>query len=193
MNKEIQTILDDLQMKMKESRFRHTLGVMHTAASLAYCYEYDANKAMLAAALHDCAKITGLNDYVSECKKYHISFPKVCLKSPHLLHADLGAYFAKEVYHVNDQEILHAIKVHTTGCPNMNLLDKIIFIADYIEPGRPDFDGITAIRYNAFHNIDKAVLLETENVLNYIKKQGFAIDERTVETYNYYKKLIDRR
>lgn len=193
MKKEIQDILNTLKPKMKPDRFYHTIGVIYTAANLAYAYDYDADKAMLAAALHDCAKLIGANDYIEECKRLHIPIAEYSYDSPHLLHADLGAYYAKEEYGVTDEEVLHAILVHTTGCPNMGLLDKILYLADYIEPGRFPYKGIDELRKAAYTDIDYAVYLEAENVLEYLKEREFAQDPRTKETYKYYASILNRR
>ena len=193
MNNQIEEILLDLKPKMKPERYHHTIGVMYTAANLAYAYDYDANKALLAGALHDCAKLVGVNDYIDECRHFHIPVPEYCFSSPHLLHADLGAYYAKNRYHVEDEEILHAILVHTTGCKNMSLLDKILYLADYIEPGRTPYSGIEKLRKAAYKDRDYAVFLEAANVLECLKERNFAQDPRTRETYEYYAEILNRR
>lgn len=189
MNEDITRILSELKEKMKPERYEHTIGVMYTAANLSYAYGYDEKKAMMAAALHDCAKQVALTDYVKECKRRSISIPETAYKSPHLLHAALGAYLAKYEFKIEDEEILHAISVHTTGCPNMSLLDKIIYVSDYIEPGRTPFDGLDRIRRAAYKNLDYAVFLECENVIEYISQRGFTMDPLTLETYNFYKNM----
>lgn len=192
MNEKISQILSVLNEKMKPERFEHTIGVMYTAANLSYAYGYDADKAMMAAALHDCAKRAGLNDYIKECKSHNIAIREAAYKSPHLLHADLGEYLARTEFGIEDQEILHAIRVHTTGCPNMNLLEKILYVSDYIEPGRTPFDGIEEIRKAAYEDLDYAVYLETKNVIEYISERGFTMDPLTLETYNFYKKAEEK-
>ncbi len=193
MTKKIDEILHDLKNKMKPERFHHTLGVMYTAANLAYAHNCDPNKAILAGALHDCAKLESLGDYISKCNEIGIPVPEYAKKSPHLLHAQLGEYFAQTIYGVQDQEVLHAISVHTTGCPDMSLLDKIIYVADYIEPGRFPYEGIAKLRATAYKDLDMAIVLESKNVLEYIAERGFTTDPRTEETYNHYLELINRR
>lgn len=193
MNKQIEDILLSLRPIMKAERYHHTIGVMYTAANLCYAHGYDADKALLAGALHDCAKTSGAQDYIEECKRYGIRIPAFCYESPHLLHADLGAVYARELYHITDEEILHAIRVHTTGCPNMSMLDKILYLADYMEPGRFPYEGIDRLRKAAYEDIDYAVLLETENVLEYVKARGFTQDPRTQETHDYYLSILNNR
>lgn len=187
MTPQIDNILKELKPKMKPERYAHTIGVMFTAANLAYAHNADAKKAMLAGALHDCGKLIGIHDYITVCKEKNIPIRECAYKSPYLLHADLGAYFAQNDYHVEDEEVLHAILVHTTGCPNMSLLDKIIFLADYIEPLRHPFDGLDHLRKVAYEDLDHAVFLECENVISYIKSRGLTMDPITRETYEYYK------
>ncbi|SFP93840.1 putative HD superfamily hydrolase of NAD metabolism [Lachnospiraceae bacterium XBB1006] len=193
MTTEVEEILNHLKKILKPERYHHTIGVMYTAANLAYAYGFDADKAILAGALHDCAKLAESIDYIAECKRAGIVVPSFCYENPALLHADLGAVYAKEQYHIEDEEILHAIRVHTTGCVNMTLLDKIIYIADYIEPGRYPYDGIETLRHAAYKDLDYAVLLESENVLSYLKERGVVIDPCTQETYEYYKAVVESR
>lgn len=193
MNYTIDTILQDLKPQMKPERYNHTIGVIFTAANLAYAHHCDSQKAMLAAALHDCAKITSISDYISECKRLEIPIPEYTYESPHLLHAQIGAKYASTKYKVYDEEVIHAIHVHTTGCPNMTLLDKILYLADYIEPGRYPYHGIDKLRYKAYHDLDYAVYLEADNVLEYIKSKGFTQDPRTKETRDFYLDILNRR
>lgn len=89
-----------------------------------------------------------------------------------MLHAKLGAYFARKIYGVEDKEILHAIQVHTTGEPGMNTLDKIIYIADYIEPNRNKAPNLEEVRKLAFVDLDKAMLKILSDTLNYLRKKA---------------------
>ncbi|MCD7709490.1 MAG: bis(5'-nucleosyl)-tetraphosphatase (symmetrical) YqeK, partial [Clostridiales bacterium] len=123
-----------LKKDLDRERYEHTKGVMYTAASLAMAHGYSIKKAMLAGLLHDCAKCLPTEEKVRLCKSHHIPVSKIEKESPGLLHAKAGMALAREKYHIKDSEILHAIAVHTTGAPDMSKLDKIIYIADYIEP-----------------------------------------------------------
>ena len=107
-----------------------------------------------------------------------------------MLHAKLGAYFARKTYGVEDKEILHAIQVHTTGEPGMNTLDKIIYIADYIEPNRNKAPNLEEARRLAFEDLDRAMLKILSDTLNYLERKGGEIDPLTVETYEYFKEVI---
>ena len=151
-------------------------------------YSYDINKAQLAGLLHDCAKCIPNDKKLKLCDKYHILVNKVEQENPFLLHAKLGAFVARDTYGVNDEEILHAIKVHTTGEPAMNLLDKIVYIADYIEPLRDKAKHLKEIRQLAFSDIDAALCMILSDIIAYLNNNRLAtdIDPITLETYYYY-------
>ena len=139
---DLEKIRCELKKQLKKERYIHTIGVMYTAASIAMRYGEDIEKAMTAGLLHDCGKFAPAGEQIRLCKKYELPLKESELEMPALIHAKLGAYLAKEAYKVCDGEILNAILYHTTGRPDMTMLEKIVFLADYIEPGRkmiPDF------------------------------------------------------
>lgn len=179
-----------LKKELDKERFTHTMGVMYTAASLAMAHGADMDQALYAGLLHDCAKCIPNEEKLSLCEKYQISISDAERKSPSLLHAKLGAYFAKSIYGIEDEEILHSIKVHTTGEPGMNLLDKIIYIADYIEPNRDQAPNLTAIRKLAFQDLDKTMEKILSDTLQYLTEKGGEIDPLTNETYQYFHNSI---
>ena len=176
-----------LQNYIDKDRYQHTLGVMYTSAALAMAYHYDVEKAMLAGLLHDCAKNIPHAKKLELCKKNHIEVSDVERENPFLLHAKVGALIAKKKYGVEDKEILHAIAVHTTGAPAMGTLDMILFIADYIEPGRDKALNLPAIREMAFQNLEHTVERILYDTLNYLNKKSGRIDPVTEHTYEYYK------
>lgn len=192
MTEEIQTIKKKLKKELDRNRYQHTLGVMYTAGCLAMRYGGDMDQAMLAGLLHDCAKCIPDSEKIKICKKKHIEMRNVEEENPFLLHAKLGALLAKTEYGVEDSEILHAIEVHTTGAAAMNLLDKILFVADYIEPHRDKAPNLTEIRTLAFESLDAAVLQILYDTLNFLNKNRGSIDEKTSETYEYYRKLLQK-
>ena len=187
--------LIDLQDRLKEilpeKRYYHTLGVSYTAAALAMSHGADIYKAQLAGLLHDCAKYLKSSEMIAECEKYGIEITDTERLAPGLLHTKLGAYFAKEVYGVDDEEILSAILYHTTGKPDMSLLEEIIFVADYIEPGRPELPYIDEMRSCVFNNLHKATLYELKSVMEHISKSAGVMDKRTEETFEFYKKIVE--
>lgn len=193
MDEQIHAIEKELKKELTKERFEHTRGVMYTAACLAMRYGCDMRKAMLAGLLHDCAKHIPNEKKLKLCKKNHIELTQAELDNPSLIHAKLGAFLAKNQYDIEDTDILHAIRVHTTGAPAMNLLDKIIFLADYIEPNRNKAKNLSLIRELAFQDIDKAILQNLGDTLRYLEenKEKGSIDPMTLQTYEYYKQEAD--
>lgn len=181
-----------LKKELDKERFRHTLGVMYTAAALAMLHGCDMEQAMYAGLLHDCAKCISNDKKKQICKKNHIEITVSEERSPFLLHAKLGAYMAEKEYGVKDGDILHAIQVHTTGVPEMNLLDKIIYIADYIEPNRDKAPNLDKVRKLAFQDLDMTMLVILEDTLSYLQQGKGEIDPMTSETYEYFKMICTR-
>ena len=186
--------MKDLKKAMKkhmdESRYEHTLGVMYTCASLAMRYGYDMEKAMLAGLMHDCAKCMPNAKKLKTAEKNHLEITDLERKNPFMLHAKLGALLAKKKYDIDDEEILSAIRWHTTGRPDMSLLDKIVYVSDYIEPKRDKAPNLPKIRQLAFMDIDQALLLILEDTLGYLGDSTDDIDSMTKKTYDYYKEHI---
>ena len=178
---------------LKKSRYRHTLGVCYTACALAMRYNVNVDKARLAGLLHDCAKGMDDDELYKFCKKHDLGITYAEEKSPHLLHSKVGAYLAKKEYGVKDKDILHAITVHTTGCPEMSLLDMVIFVADYIEPNRDAAPRLDEIRQMAFKDIYSAIVMILDDTIFYVRERGMYMDPLTEETYVYYKKIVDER
>ena len=130
--KDTKSIRREMEKVQDERRYEHTLGVAYTATALAMRYDIPLKAAEIAGLLHDCAKCIPNSEKLALCEKHHILVAPAEAENPSLLHAKLGALLAESEYDITNPEILHAIKVHTTGEPDMSVLDKIIFIADYI-------------------------------------------------------------
>lgn len=178
---------EHLQSKLTKKRFEHSLGVEYVAGCLAMIYGVDIDKALTAGLLHDCAKCLSSEDKISKCKKHNLPISDVELRNPELLHAKLGSLYAKEKYGVQDDEILSAIEFHTTGKPAMSLLEKIIFVADYIEPNRKPLPQIDEIRREAFTDLDKSIVHILKNTLSYLEDEECGdTDEMSIKTYNYF-------
>jgi predicted HD superfamily hydrolase involved in NAD metabolism len=175
-----------LEKQLNKKRFEHSLGVEYVSGCLAMIHGADVEKALMAGLLHDCAKCLSGEEKISKCIKYGIHISKCEKNNPELLHAKLGACYAKIKYEVNDPEILTAIKYHTTGRPAMTLMEKIIFVADYIEPNRRVLPEIELIRREAFADLDKAVVHILRNTLSYLDNTDTETDETSLKTYNYY-------
>ncbi len=179
-----------LKENLKDRRYKHTLGVAKTAVELANINNYDKDKAETAALLHDCAKYMSSEEILKKCIEFSIPYTESEKNNPHLLHAKLGAYYAENDYGIKDKEILEAIRIHTTGKADMNLLEKIVFTADYIEPGRKGIKNLDKIRETAYINLDKAVYMILKNTIRYLKSWKAEIDKPTLEAYNHYKNLV---
>lgn len=187
---ELSEIRKKLKKELDKGRYEHTKGVMYTAGCLAMAHEYSVEQAMLAGLLHDCAKCIPNDDKIKICEKYDIPITPVEYESPYLLHAKLGAYLAETEYEVKDPQILHAIKVHTTGEPDMSLLDKIIYIADYIEPGRDKAPNLSYVRKLAFRNLDACMAEILRDTLKYLSGRDGSVDPMTKKTYDYYEQYL---
>lgn len=176
-----------LKKALDKDRYEHTKGVTYTAGCLAMAHDGDIRRAMLAGLLHDCAKCIPNEEKIRVCERNDILLTGVELANPSLIHAKLGAYLAKSEYGVTDTDILHAIRVHTTGAPDMNLLDKIIYVADYIEPGRDRAVHLEQIRRQAFSDLNACVAMIAHDTLCYEQKRGSVLDPATQLTYEFYR------
>lgn len=175
--------LEIVKAQITEHRYIHTLGVMETAIKLADIYQADEKKAEIAAIFHDYAKFRPKD----EMKQIIIDqgMPRELLAyNSELWHAPVGAYLVQTEVGIMDQEILDAIKYHTSGRENMTLLEKIIYIADYIEPGR-HFPGVEEVRELAERNLDAALIQALQNTIQFLMKKNQPIFPATFFTYNY--------
>ena len=181
-----------LKKHLTKERYHHTVDVAYTAMSMAMKYnpQPDNNefmiKAEIAGLLHDCAKCMDNDKKIRICNKNQISYSKIEAENPYLLHGKVGAYIARKEFDILDEDILNAITWHTTGRPDMSLLEKIIFVADYIEPSRRPIPELNLIRQLAFTDINQAVIKILENTLKYLNEKGNPIDDMTQKTYDSY-------
>ena len=188
----LEQIKTKVKQVLKPSRYEHTLGVMYTAATLAMRYHEDMYNALFAGLLHDCAKSFPESACFSLCNSLRIPMSDVERKNPGLLHAKLGAKLAEREYGITDAYITDAICFHTTGRPNMTLLDKILYVADYMEPNRCEAPNLDEIRRLAFEDIDECLYAILESTVAYLKHKDAVIDPMTEETYLYYKKELNK-
>ena len=190
--KSLKEIEGMLKETLTASRFQHTLGVMYTAGALAMKYSVDLKQAMLAGLLHDCAKCLSIDEQKRLCRENDIFLSVSEEKNPALIHAKLGVYLAKTKYEVADEEILNAIAYHTTGRPNMTILEGILYVADYIEPERHHASNLLSVRRLAFEDIEKSILQISGDILHYLQQnQNNVIDTLTKETYEFYKNKLE--
>lgn len=183
----VEEIIDKLSHELPSKRYKHTLGVAYTATSLAMVHGCDMKKAEVAGLLHDCAKALSLDQMLEIAKEYNLILRDTEKVSPNLLHGKVGACLAKNMYGIEEEEILSAICFHTTGKPNMTLLEKIVYIADYIEPSRDKQKHLNEIRKMAFVDLDKALFMILDDTVSYLRTTDYVIDSLSEETYLFYK------
>lgn len=174
---------ENLKQTLNEERFRHSLEVMNEAGRLAGFYGTDVEKARIAGLLHDCAKSIRKDEMYKTLEKYPVVLDDIQKKAPVLLHGILGSFYAKEYYGVRDREILDAIYWHTTGRAGMTKLEKIIFVADYIECGR-NFEGVEEIRKQAYNDIERCIVMCCNSTIRYIMHKESLLHPYIIETRN---------
>lgn len=192
MKTDLKKLRKAMEKELDPKRFEHTLGVTYIAAALAMCYDESIINAQIAGMLHDCAKCLSDKKRLSICEKHNISMTEIERRNPFLLHAKVGSFLAMDEYGVTDPDIINAILNHTTGRPGMSTLEKIIFIADYIEPGRDRAPNLSAIRKLAFENLDEALVCILRDTLEYLQEGDGETDPMTQKTYEYYMRKDDQ-
>ncbi|MCI8566072.1 MAG: nicotinate (nicotinamide) nucleotide adenylyltransferase [Lachnospiraceae bacterium] len=180
-----------IKHRLSAGRFLHTLGVEETAQGLANKYGADAERARIAALLHDIAKPLDTKEILRICEEGGDPIREEERACEKVLHARAGAVIAEKEFGVTDPEILNAIRFHTTGRPEMSLLEKIIFIADYIEPGRSKAPNLDKIRREAALDLNRCVCMIARDTLQHLREIGSHVDKKTEETYEYYHSLTN--
>lgn len=187
LNEQMMTIRKQLESKLDPMRYEHSVSVSYICMALSMRYGYDLQKAELAGILHDCAKRYSDTVLIDKCKKHGIALTEDELCAPAVIHAKYGAWMAENKFGVRDEEILSAIRCHTTGKAGMGLLDKILYIADYIEPRRNKAANLPQMRYLAFRDLDETMFRILESTLQYLEKKGGNVDSMTRQAYAYFK------
>ncbi len=189
----IYSLYSEMEKRLKHHRFIHSVMVAGTAAALAMKYGADPGRAQVAGILHDNAKCYDDEELVELCRKKDIAISDFEEKHGFLLHAKYGAYVARKKYGIEDEDVLNAIRWHTTGHENMTLLEKIIFVADYMEPLRNKAKNLDLIRDTVLNgkDIDDAVRMIMHDTLEYLHASDFKIDPVTQAAYDHYMGLIN--
>ncbi|AXG38605.1 HD domain-containing protein [Enterococcus gilvus] len=181
---EREALMQAVQMRMSERRFQHVLGVEETAIALAERFGASLEKASIAALTHDYAKERSDEEFELAIDQGDYEEKAELLKYGNAIwHGLVGADFVRQELKISDDEILTAIRLHTTGAAEMSLLDKIIYVADYIEPDR-NFPGVEDARVIAFSDLDQAVAFETKHTLAHLIESETPVYPKTIETYN---------
>lgn len=173
-----------LKKELDHQRFQHTLGVERTAREMARAFGEDEEKAALAGLLHDCAKCMPLSQMVKAAK--HADVDPVMKESKALMHAVAGRCVAESVYGVKDEDVLGAIRWHTTGRAGMTRLEKIIYLADMIEPGRKPYPGLEELRAQCMRDLDGAMHAALRMSLEHVQKQGKTLHPDTLAALAAY-------
>ena len=168
-------------------RVNHVLGCRDTAVELANHWGVDETDAARAGLLHDVTKALDGPLQLTLCREYGIVLDAFFTKNPKILHAYTGSLVAERIFGENEA-VVDAIRWHTTGKADMTLLQKIIYLADYIEPNR-DFPGVEKLRELAFEDLDKAMILGLETTLAHLKNQGSEVCPDSRDALAYLKSL----
>ena len=175
---------------VRAKRVPHIQGTEEEAARLALRWGADETAARRAAVLHDCTKYWTLEENLALCRRYHIQLDAIERQTVKLLHAKTGACVAREVFGESEEEC-QAIFWHTTGKAGMTTLEKVLYLADYIEPTR-DFDGLKELRKLAYEDLDQAVLMGFEMSIQEMRERGNEIHPKTVEGRNELREKTGR-
>ena len=178
-------ILDWVEARIKPKRFQHTLGVEDTAVQLARIYGVNPYEASIAALLHDNAKNLTNEELYRICQTYYPQY-NLTQEYSSVFHAFAGAITAKRRYSELSNDVINAICFHTTGRPNMSTLEKIIYAADYAEPGREPFPGLELIREYLFNDLDDGIRHMLQQTVDYVKMKKKKIHPLTITTLDYY-------
>ena len=168
---------------LKAKRCGHVLGTAATAVKLAEKYGADVHRAEVAGLLHDCTKKLSMDEQLALCEKYGIVLDELEKKALKLLHAKTGAALARDVFGVDD-EVYNAILWHTTGKPDMTVLEKVIYLADFIEPTR-DFPGVDTLREAVWQDLDRGLLMGLEMTVEEMEEMGNPIHVNTLRARDY--------
>lgn len=173
-----------------ERRRPHVVGCSETAEALAVHYGADPALAAQAGILHDVTKAFGASEQLHICERYGIVLSELQRDNPKLLHAKTGAVIAGEIFGACD-EVCQAIKWHTTGKANMSLLEKIIYLADYIEPNRC-FPGVEELRKTVWEDLDAGLFQGVDMTVSLLRKQGKIIDPDSLSAWQFYYQFSER-
>ena len=182
-NELIERIKNDVKASMSEFRYNHSINVMNKAIELAKIYGVDENEAALAGLCHDIGKEIPNEEAFEMAVNNGIEFDDIEKANTKLIHGKIGAFIAKDKYGLNEN-IQNAIRLHTTTDKNMNMLAKIIFVADKIEEGRTN-EELEEERKMAEVDINKAMIMIINRTLGYLLNENKLIHTKEVETRNY--------
>lgn len=171
-----------LEQALKPHRFRHVLRVEQTAIQLATANQVDVEKASIAGLVHDYAKQRPDEDFIAAIQRYHLD-PMLLDYGNAIWHGVVGAELIKHELQIFDEDILNAVRHHTTGAVYMSPLEQVIYMADYIEPKR-DFPGVDEARKVTTADLAKGVAFQAKQTLQYLVINGKPVYPKSIDTYN---------
>lgn len=183
-------INEKLKEMLSEHRYLHSLGTAEEARKLAEVYHCDQDKAYLAGILHDCAKSLSKEEMKELLKDD--GYSEEFLNSKTVMHAPAGEKIAEKEFGIIDLDILHSIRYHCYGKENMSLIEKIVYVADKIEPSR-NYDGIEELRKLAYENLDAALLFSISHSVKTVTEQKWYLYESTVKAKKYYEDIVENK
>ena len=181
----LKNIEEKLKKMLPDKRVKHSISVSDCAIKLSEIYSCDKEKAKLAGLIHDCAKYFTNEEIEYNVKKFGIDLDPLEENNIALSHSIVGSYVIQDKFNIEDEDVINAVRYHTTGRENMSLLEKIIYIADLIEEGRnfPRVDELRRLAYSG--KLDEALLLSFNNTIKFVMDNNQLIHPRTVSARNY--------
>jgi nicotinate-nucleotide adenylyltransferase len=190
---EIGKMQEKLKKMLTPRRFAHCVGVMETAAELARAHGEDPERARVAGLLHDCAKNLPYDYMPDMCAQRGVVLDEMKRAQPGLIHADLGAALCRELFEVTDEDVCAAIANHTLGRERMSVLEKIVYLADCIEPNRKPSRELETLREIAYEDLNLAMRLGAEMALKRVRSRNRPVHPQSQRTLEYYEGLTERR
>ena len=188
-NLTINDYLKILKEKLDDYRYTHSLGVAKSAKELAALYGANPEKAYLAGLLHDITKNDSLEEQLQLFDKFGIILSVADKNSTKLWHAISGSVYCKEILGIDDEEIISAIRYHTTGKTNMTLLEQIVYIADFISEDRT-YSDVNVVRNLAKNNLNDACVYTLNYTVNSLNGLNLAVHPDTLNALKFYSSLI---
>ncbi len=177
-----QELVDQLAKQLRPKRFHHVLRVEQTALELAAQNNVDAERASIAGLVHDYAKQRSDDDFIAAIKAYRLD-PELLDYGNAIWHGVVGAELIKRELHIYDEDILNAVRHHTTGDVYMTPLEQVVYMADYIEPAR-DFPGVDEARRITAKDLGAGVAFQAQHTLLYLVENGLPVYPKSLATFN---------
>lgn len=178
-----QSFEEILRARLSDYRYHHSLCVAQEAERLARKYGADPEKAHMAGLLHDIMKDTDTNEQLQILDDFGILLDDVEQRVSKLLHARTGEVFLRHVLHIDDEDVLRAVRYHTTGCADMHLLDKVLFVADFTSADR-NYDDVDTVRRLAESSLEETMVYAIRYTIEDLMKRGQPVHPDTLAAYN---------